>query len=467
MVSKLVKGNIIYKLDFLIFKLHYCRLKKKDQNKSDEIVLVDDRISPTENNLDSNRIQTIKKNAKTRKTKIHVNNMKLREENMLLRRKIDNDRKKIERLNIKANPTTPLSPISNLKKTLENSNLDKELQSTLIVGEVLKQQITATYKELNNNKEKDILKTVTSGKIVKKSGMLTQMNKIVAPVPRNRERIINLAKEEFIKIIKDFYFEYSTIDPSKNGFVTINKEKHKRQFLQGTMKDLYHIFCLEKNIEICYTTFTKYRPDQCVEPKMSQRNTCACVVHENITVLAKALHSYKLIKENSDIQVSNAYTCLVSTENCFQRTCSNCKNKKISLDLSNFHSPIIDYNKWVSKSEERISAKTNKEIIVKLTKKEKRSLNTEDMQKYLDSEVEKFMEHCYRYFHQKNTLDKLRKSIPMDTCVIIIDFSENYVCKYGTEVQGAHFGASKTLVTLHTGVIYTHNNSYSFATLSS
>lgn len=36
------------------------------------------------------------------------------------------------------------------------------------------------------------------------------------------------------------------------------------------------------------------------------------------------------------------------------------------------------------------------------------------------------------------------------------DFSENYGCKY-SEVQSAHFGGSKSQITLHTSVLYYKN----------
>lgn len=38
--------------------------------------------------------------------------------------------------------------------------------------------------------------------------------------------------------------------------------------------------------------------------------------------------------------------------------------------------------------------------------------------------------------------------------MIHIDFSENYTCKYSTEVQAVHFGSSHQQATLHTGVFY-------------
>ena len=38
--------------------------------------------------------------------------------------------------------------------------------------------------------------------------------------------------------------------------------------------------------------------------------------------------------------------------------------------------------------------------------------------------------------------------------MIVIDFSENYYCKYSAEIQSVHFGASKKQISLHTGVFF-------------
>jgi hypothetical protein len=43
----------------------------------------------------------------------------------------------------------------------------------------------------------------------------------------------------------------------------------------------------------------------------------------------------------------------------------------------------------------------------------------------------------YSYYRTK------RQSLADNECMIHIDFSENYVCKMSSEIQGIHFGASK------------------------
>uniref|UniRef100_A0A6P7GCH1 Uncharacterized protein LOC114340520 n=1 Tax=Diabrotica virgifera virgifera TaxID=50390 RepID=A0A6P7GCH1_DIAVI len=47
-----------------------------------------------------------------------------------------------------------------------------------------------------------------------------------------------------------------------------------------------------------------------------------------------------------------------------------------------------------------------------------------------------------------------------------MDFSENYICKYGREIQSAHFGGSKPQISLHTVMVYTKNKKTSMCTFS-
>ena len=47
-------------------------------------------------------------------------------------------------------------------------------------------------------------------------------------------------------------------------------------------------------------------------------------------------------------------------------------------------------------------------------------------------------------------------------CTLHVDFTENYPCVYGTEIQSHHFGGSCHNTSLHTGV---HNNTTSFGSL--
>lgn len=62
--------------------------------------------------------------------------------------------------------------------------------------------------------------------------------------------------------------------------------------------------------------------------------------------------------------------------------------------------------------------------------------------------------------HQFNALKKMKSSLYANEVVVLIDFSLNYCCKFGSEIQSMHFGASKPQVTLHTGVLYHNDTQY-------
>ena len=66
--------------------------------------------------------------------------------------------------------------------------------------------------------------------------------------------------------------------------------------------------------------------------------------------------------------------------------------------------------------------------------------------------LEIFLESLNKFVckHQFQSLQKKKKEL-----AIHIDFSEHFNCKHAEQVQSAHFGASHSQVTLHTGVLYT------------
>jgi len=48
-----------------------------------------------------------------------------------------------------------------------------------------------------------------------------------------------------------------------------------------------------------------------------------------------------------------------------------------------------------------------------------------------------------------------KASVREDECIVHVDFSENFNCKFHSEVQAVHFGASHAQASLHTVVLYT------------
>lgn len=90
------------------------------------------------------------------------------------------------------------------------------------------------------------------------------------------------------------------------------------------------------------------------------------------------------------------------------------------------------FMKWVFSSEERINEKTRKPITVKITSKNKITCTIEESIKLLKQEIIRFKTHEFRIFRQKLCTKTLLNNLIADELVVLIDFSENYSCKYGT-----------------------------------
>ncbi len=68
--------------------------------------------------------------------------------------------------------------------------------------------------------------------------------------------------------------------------------------------------------------------------------------------------------------------------------------------------------------------------------------------------------------HQFVLYRDVKGSCNSTTCVVIIDFSENYTCGDNRAVQSSHFGASNAQISLHTGAVYFACSSVSFCSIS-
>ncbi|GBO20181.1 hypothetical protein AVEN_195401-1 [Araneus ventricosus] len=101
--------------------------------------------------------------------------------------------------------------------------------------------------------------------------------------------------------------------------------------------------------------------------------------------------------------------------------------------------------KIIVKGEEKICQKTVKEEVTCMQ---------EELVSILEDSVVKFLMHVRNINHQQTTMNGIKKTLTSNDVLIHADFSENYVCKYGREVQSSHFGGSKQQITLHTVVVY-------------
>lgn len=66
--------------------------------------------------------------------------------------------------------------------------------------------------------------------------------------------------------------------------------------------------------------------------------------------------------------------------------------------------------------------------------------------------------HVFNIKAQFRNFRKCLENLQSDEVVLVVDFSENYSCKYEKEIQGHHFVGSRNQVSFHTIVVYAKSN---------
>lgn len=108
---------------------------------------------------------------------------------------------------------------------------------------------------------------------------------------------------------------------------------------------------------------------------------------------------------------------------------------------------------WLQKTVDRKGSK-NLTYHVKITSKEAIKCNVKELVEELNNRTEVYLKHAFNTNHQYKFLENLKKNLKTDEVFVVVDFSENYVCKYASEIQSVHFGASKKQISIHTGAFF-------------
>lgn len=253
------------------------------------------------------------------------------------------------------------------------------------------------------------------------------------------------------KLVKFFEDDrVSRMLPGKKDAIKKGSLKKQRRVLLDTVDNLHKQFQTENNVKISRSSFYRARPFWVTFPKMSDRETCACIKHSNMEMLVRSLKNANAIKERTPKELLKSVTCSSDNESCMMGRCQICKYKIV--DVSYTEDFNVKFCKWVTVKEERKIKNTTK--VVKKTVKNIERMRVSKMKEYLKKEVEVFKRHVFYEKHQSSVLKSTIDNIKPGTLIFRIDFSENYVAKFATEVQSIHFGASKKQIALNTGVRY-------------
>ncbi|XP_060801187.1 uncharacterized protein LOC132904255 [Amyelois transitella] len=404
-----------------------------------------------------------------------IRNKQLRKKNQViaeLKKKIASQRQKYKRLkcHIKKSKKA-LTPRSKINELANDPNQKAELVKKALFGEVIQTQILEKKQETKTYKEKNRLKMALSGSIVKKYKIWRLGGKAVTykNMGFNRTKSTKKnSKNKMIAIIRQFYEDDSNsrCAAGKKECITRNGIKKQKRFLLDSLKNLHQKFLSTNSMTIGYSLFCQLRPFWVVEPKLTDRDTCACVTHENVDLKLVALKYANILNFATHQSALQTVCCDRYSEKCLSRTCDRCSMKNLPYNEFDNSDEIL-VKQWRNSKELIKDITTKKERYVMKYKKETQKLKPYDLIGQLEeTDLPKLFQHEMNIVHQYNTVKSLKESLTEKDAIIHMDFSENYTTKCNQEIQSYHFGGSRTQISLHTVVVYSKDMTTSHCTVS-
>jgi len=101
--------------------------------------------------------------------------------------------------------------------------------------------------------------------------------------------------------------------------------------------------------------------------------------------------------------------------------------------------------------------KEGQEKEVKITTKAMKTVDESEAVATFFCITKSFKKYCFTMCKQFAAFRECKGNVSEDKCIVHVDFSENFNCKYHSEIQVVHFGASHKQASLHNVVIYVKN----------
>ncbi len=227
--------------------------------------------------------------------------------------------------------------------------------------------------------------------------------------------------------------------------------------MTDTMKNLHRKFLLENvSSKLSYTLFCRMRPYWVVHPTIADRDTCLCKVHENLEFIVEKLHGLKLLERTELESLAEETCCNPTFKPCMYAECKNCKLQDLKIQSGYDGQTQVSCVQWTTETvlREKKSGDSKEKLPVNITVKREMESSLEDLIETFQKQLKKFKRHLFNIKTQFNYYRELKKNMKSNECLIHIDFSENYSCKFHKEIQAVHFASSHQQATLHTGVLY-------------
>lgn len=405
-------------------------------------------------------------------------------------------------------PQTPMRRASIVKKLTESPSTNKILagQNVLLtpaatknlrLGETALESLSLALsttkrsgtapKEINH--AYNTLRKIAVGRIAKKYKQVKKMSTYLNIRkrkqdsdrewwrPKLRKRRKDAISELCRQQVYNFFLlpEVSRENPCKKDVIKVLDKKTgtkvptAKQTMVITMEAAYKLFQSPQfysGVKIGFTSFCKLKPPQVRYISETNRRTCLCQICCNLSLKCETLQKLqtRLLKEPEfevlatnmlykKNYVSDATLCKYEEfpdAKCIERKCDNCGTEKL-LDLyrdllEKAQGEIVNYSHW-----EYITVEKDDQMkrVISCVSKEVPLPEFIDL---LKEESSNYPAHIFRANWQHRQMALCMETLQNNEAMMVMDFAENYACRYSNEVSSAYFDPMQ--VTIHPMMVY-------------
>uniref|UniRef100_A0A8D8WWA4 Uncharacterized protein n=1 Tax=Cacopsylla melanoneura TaxID=428564 RepID=A0A8D8WWA4_9HEMI len=370
-------------------------------------------------------------------------------------------------------PDDLLSPRNKAKKMLaqcKDKNDHSRIAKKLTFHETIMDNAKEKYKNLKKSKDKSLMSSIFLSRCIRKYRLKAAASRTLGLsftkklVLKEHEKQLKTKEQVESFFLREDVSRFSAGIKETKTFKGVKKQK---RYLLASMKQLHKKY-LKDNDKISYVTFTRYKPFYVCPAPCDSRDTCLCRQHVNIELKARKLKELNQV-DTCDLQtLIEQVVCNRKSQDCMYQKCEQCKDN-VLLVVDKMPQEPTKWQKWDTIVEEREKIKGNETIQfkVKVSSKITERGTVSQLGQSFNDELSKFKKHVFNIKNQYKAYRTLKENLHDNETVIHIDFSENYMCKYSSEIQSFHFGASRKQATIHTGVLYLKDKDpISFASVS-
>jgi len=416
-----------------------CRSRRKVADAgSDDEMLVSSTVSTGSSATSSRGRRRIQRN----KSALYRENMHLHSELLKYKRKSEKYKKRCSRMKQShGRVVTNSMPRRTTEALLRSGSRDK-IRKTLTFHNVLMAQILEKYKSAKTPKQKKNVAAAVTGQVIRKYRQVNLLAKQVGMTRRIYKPSFSQPRLRKVYMdIRSFYErdDVSRVCPGVKDTVTRRGLKKQKRLLNDTIKNLHEKFTQEGN-SVSYSLFCRLRPFWVLPAMEKDRQTCLCAVHENTGFIANAVKNAGLI-DCSDIQVlASRNMCESYNLRCADNECNDCNRTGVQLCRTPTETQV-QFWQWEKGTKTYVRDGEHHEV--KITAKVLKTMSEGDAVDKLLSHITSFKKHWFVLQHQSKQFQENKRNIQVDECVVHVDFSENFNCRFHEEIQAVHFGGRR------------------------